>query len=219
MNESLEAPATKAKGAVVMESIHPKPIPLHQLLDRSSASGRLGKLSREECLHLAVIVSTSALQLYSTPWCPDTLSTQSIQLTALPTSEHRSLFIAHPYLKSKIECQNRKPPSLPLNGFHPDLVALGIILLELSEKKPISQWWKEQTSQPLPVDWYEEEASERMSSSYRWAFRHCLNVDSLDIVVRERMTFADAGFRDTVYQNIVVRLETAYKEYTKPITT
>jgi len=229
MNESLEASAaTKAKVPAVTKTIHIKHISLHELLDRSSTSVRLTRLTREECLRLAVILSVSLLQLYSTPWCPDTLSTHSIQLATLSAPDEQTVNVDHPYVTSKIERQKPNTPNLPINGHHPDLVALGIMLLELSEKKSISQWWVEQTfSEPLPANldgrvkaackWYEEEASERMNPSYRWAFRHCLNVYSLDIVPRKRMTFADAGFRNAVYRNIVTRLEDAYKEYTEPI--
>jgi hypothetical protein len=112
-------------------------------------------------------------------------------------------------------------------GLHPDLVALGILLLELSEKKLFREWWNEQLfPEAFPEDisskaraawrWYEH-ASERMTPKYCRAFRRCLNAHDLEIRPAKRMTLADEGFREAVFRHIVSYLEETYFDYIKPL--
>lgn len=210
-------------------------ISLRDLLDGTTSNSPSIGLSTEECLHLAVILSYSMLQLYATPWISSNWCTQSIYFASF-VNHHDHINVKYPYIMSKIGDATRDPMPLPTLCYHPDLVSIGIMLLELSEKKSIHQWWQEQTSKrnpgpsaffsgPLPEDvqgkaeaswrWFEDDSvAERMAFQYRQAFRCCLNVYALDIFPKRRMTLVDEGFREAVFRNIVVLLEEAYLAHT-----
>jgi hypothetical protein len=199
-------------------------VSLHNLLDQSTANAPC--ITKEECLHLAVIISSSLLQLYETPWLPQNWCTQSIYFTS--RINNQDINIECPYVTSKIVDSTRTPQTLATLGFHPDLVALGIMLLELSEKQLIHQWYYQKFSAALPEEvkdkayaawrWFENDACERMAPHYRLAFRSCLSVYELDVFPVKRMTLADERFREAVFRNIVLHLEEAYLDYTKPLT-
>ena len=205
---------------------------LEDLLSQNSSSpGRAIALSQRECLPLAVVFASSLLQLHSTPWLPDSWCTESIYFSRMidiqnPAKLQRPVCVQHPYVKSKL---GRSPPLYHPQvkmGVHPYLLPLGIILLELSERKSFSHWVN--TRYPdLPDnltdkakaawEWYEEEASGNMSPQYATAVKNCLNSSYMGPFTPQKMTLMEEGFRDAVYREVVRRLEIAYIEFTKPI--
>lgn len=201
-------------------------VSLHSLLD-STMNYSLARPRKEDCLNLAVIISSSLLQLYSTPWLPPNWCTRSIYFTG-PVSDLHSVNIKCPYVTSVFDGSNPPSETRPILGLHPDLIALGIILLELSEKKLIKQWWVEQKlDTDFPDDlqgkaqaawrWFDD-VSEKMNAHYRRAFMCCLNAHALDIVPRSEMTLANQRFREAFFHHIVLHLEDAYIEYAKEVT-
>jgi hypothetical protein len=184
----------------------------------------LPRLSKDECLPLAVIIASSLLQLHSTPWLPENWCAGSIYFAVLLNEQHTRV----PYIASKLDQSTRPPRTLARLGYHPDLVTLGIILLELSEKKSISKWYDQTFGVSFPDDirdkaaaaweWFENDAYERMSPHYEAAFKHCFHTHFLGSFPSNRMTLADEGFREAVYCHIVLHLEKAWSEYTTRLT-
>lgn len=199
-------------------------VSLDRLLERTLHGSPSPRLIKDECLPLAIIIASSLLQLHATPWLPEKWCAKSIYF-ADHVNQQRTRF---PYIASQLGEASRPGQILAKRGFHPDLVTLGIILLELSEKKSISQWYSETFGGSLPPDirgkaeaawdWFEDDASERMSPHYAVAFKHCFNVHFLGSFPPHRMTLADDSFREAVYSQIVRRLERAWSEYITPIT-
>jgi hypothetical protein len=203
-------------------------VSLENLLDNSCPfEGLYTKLSRDECLPLAVTIASSLLQLHATPWLPADLCSRSIYFTRFH-NDHNPIDVRYPYVTRKIGEITATPPTRVTLGFHPNLVALGIILLELSEKRTISSWYEQTFAESLPSDvqgkakaawiWFEEDASERMSLHYQAAIKHCLNAHFLGSFPLKRMTLADDGFREAVYRHIILHLEKSYEEHKAPIT-
>jgi hypothetical protein len=107
---------------------------------------------------------------------------------------------------------------------NPYLVSLGIILLELSERKSFHEWLRGRQDPGLPDnitgkaiiawDWFDE-AYWNMSEEYAIAVQHCLK--SSFIPVQAKKTLSDEGFREAVYRDIVSRLQREYIISTTPL--
>ncbi len=224
LSERLLSWETEAATRKTIVKIEKDGISLDSLLERTLQSPS-PRLSKDECLPLAIIIASSLLQLHATPWLQENWCAGSIYFADLLNDQQTRV----PYITSKLGESSRPPRALARRGHHPDLVALGIILLELSEKKPISKWYADRTfGGTLPDDirgkaeaawdWFEEDASERMSPHYAIALKHCLNAHFLGPFAPNSMTLANEGFREAVYCRIVLHLEKAWSEYTKPLT-
>jgi len=107
-------------------------------------------------------------------------------------------------------------------GLNPYLVALGIILLELSERKSFIERINGNeditdnviAKAIVAFDWFEEVRGD-MSANYATVVHHCLK--SSFIPVPAKMSLANEGFRGAVYRDIVQRLEAEYDTFTKPL--
>jgi hypothetical protein len=203
-------------------------VSLENLICQSSSSSGSTQLSQRERLPLAAVLASSLLQLHATPWLPTKWCTQSIYFSRLCNAQHSSsvINIEHPYVISKIG------HTLPLDhprsqwGVHPDLLALGIILLELSERKSFSDWTNRNYATSPPEElipkadfarkWFDE-AEGNMSTLYATAVKHCLNSAYLESFGSGKMMLTDVEFKDAVYRGIVCLLEQAYSEFITPI--
>jgi hypothetical protein len=203
-------------------------ISLNHLLDNTCRSHCQSiELCKDDCLPLAVIIASSLLQLHATPWFPVDLCARSIYFAGLLNEQH-SVDVRYPYLTSKIGEQAQSSETPPTAGYLPELIALGIILLELSEKRLISHWYEHKFGTSLPGDllgrataawkWYEEGPYERMSPRYAEAFKLCMNVHFLCAIPPPKMTLSDERFREAVYRKIVLRLQETDEEYRKALT-
>jgi hypothetical protein len=112
----------------------------------------------------------------------------------------------------------------PCFGPNPYLAALGIVLLELSERKSFRQWKQEKgyyadldnviEKAQVASEWFDE-AYSNMSEEYSCVVQHCLS--SVFIPVHTKKTLADEGFREAVFRDIVYRLEREYTIFTTHI--
>lgn len=108
---------------------------------------------------------------------------------------------------------------------NPYLVHLGIILLELSERKSFHEWINSRINTVVPetviskamaaLEWFQEEAYWNMSEEYAIVVQHCLK--SSFIPVQPNLSLVDEGFRDVVYRDIVHRLEKEYFTVMTPL--
>lgn len=209
-----------------------KCITLEDLLSQNpNSASHLTKLSQSECLPLAVVLASSLLQLHATPWLAENWSAESIYFSRLVRRQNsgkllRPVNLEHPYVMSKIGYSLPSCHTQVRLGVHPYLLALGIMLVELSERRPFSHWVSSSYAIPpenlmdkakAAWEWFEEEASGNMSSQYATAVKHCLNSSYMGSFLPKRMTLMDEGFRDAVYREVVCRLEKAYIEFTEPI--
>lgn len=189
---------------------------LEQVLSQGLTSS-IRRLNKRDCLFLAANLASSLLQLHATPWLPENWCDKSIYLS-------RTLDVHHPYVMVE-SCQSITSADTKRSfGPNPYLVALGIILLELSERKSFSLWIQEKghyefsdnviEKAQIASEWLDE-AYGNMSEEYACAVQHCLS--SVFIPVQPRKTLEDEGFREAVFRDIVHRLEREYSIFITPI--
>lgn len=175
-------------------------------------------LSRRDSLSLATNLASSLLQLHATPWLSENWCNESIYFSC-PDK------IRDPYVRAHIGDSSHSMANTAHSfAFNPYLVALGIILLELSERKSFLEWTHENGIECDSDDvidkamaafkWFGQSYG-NMSEDYAIAVQHCLN--SSFTPVQPNTTLADPGFRHAVYRDIVQRLEKEYFKFTTHI--
>jgi hypothetical protein len=107
---------------------------LEDLLSNTSPYHPTG-LNNEECHCLAVNLASSLLQLHGTPWIGETWCIKRIYFS-------RPVNVEQPYVMINFTNSSRCHDTQASFGPNPYLVALGIILLELSEKRSFLEWIK-----------------------------------------------------------------------------
>ncbi|KAI1735504.1 hypothetical protein F4680DRAFT_435475 [Xylaria scruposa] len=110
-------------------------ISLKQILEKKDTSIYL---TYQDRIHLAVIISSSILQLHGSPWLSETISSQDIffiQKKEFPFYDQPFVIKSLPTKSVAMQnvCQDAPFPRNPV------LVALGVLLIELIEGKPINQ--------------------------------------------------------------------------------
>jgi hypothetical protein len=191
---------------------------LEELLSHTPKSiNRSTALNKRESLCLAVNLASSLLQLHTTPWLPENWCNKSIYFS-------RPVNVQQPYVMIKFGKSPTPPDSQTSFVLNPYLVSLGIILLELSERKSFLEWISRRGDTSLPDnvmgkaivawEWFEE-AYWNMSEEYAIAVQHCLK--SSFTPVQPKRVLADEGFREAVYRDIVHRLQREYFIFTNPI--
>jgi hypothetical protein len=112
----------------------------------------------------------------------------------------------------------------PKAFINPYLVALGIILLELSERKSFSEWIDGRDDIQLHVVdearvglfWLlDDGAYENMSEDYAQVVQQCLTCSFTPVQPRRMLT--DEEFREVAYRDIVRRLEMEWFTVTTPL--
>jgi len=170
-------------------------------------------LNKRECLSLAVNLASSLLQLHATPWLQENWCDKSIYFP-------RARDVRRPYVVVQSNQSLTTPEPRPAFGPNPYLLSLGIVLLELSERKPFSQWIQEMgysevsdnvlEKARIAWEWFDA-AYGNMSEEYARAVEHCLS--SVFVALQHKKTLTDEGFRDAVFRDIVQRLEREYSRF------
>jgi hypothetical protein len=201
------------------------PLALEPLFSKIAPVRRF--ITYHDSLPLAVIMASSLLQLHETPWLCQNWNTSSIYLPSTATDDD-TLDISAPYVSSELGIPTTGVPKPTIAGQHPDLVTLGIVLMELSQNKCLRQWCEENFQNNLADDdsslvrkvdaawkWYEQEVSWRMewNIEYCTAIKLCLDARFLGNFTPQRMTLKDKGFREAIYRQIVVRLQKASDDF------
>lgn len=195
-------------------------VSLEDILCQTSQNSKyFTKLNRRKCLSLAVNLASSLLQLHATPWLPETWCNNTIYFP-------HPVDVLHPYVRIRLG----KPKTTlgeTQTFLNPYLVALGIILLELSERKSFSEWVDGRDDIQLQshdvVDkaraglvWLlEDGAYENMSEDYAQVVQQCLTCCFTP--VQPRRTLTEEKFREVVYRDIVRRLEMEWVTVTTPL--
>jgi len=174
-------------------------------------------LNKRDCLSLAVNLASSLLQLHATPWLPENWCDKSVYFS-------RTRDVRCPYVMVQSNEPVISPEARSAFGPNPYLLALGIILLELSERKSFSQWIEEKgysevsdnvlEKAQIAWEWFDA-AYGNMSGEYARAVEHCLS--SVFVDLQHKKTLTDEGFRDAVFRDIVQRLEREYSRFVTPV--
>jgi len=196
-----------------------------------SESGKLGKLSHQQRLGLAVTLASTVLQFYNSPWLDDLWSKRDICffLNGIDT-ENRPL-ISEPFItrtfptklaasrptQSKNESTNQFLSHLIFNK---TLFALGIVLIELCLNKPFedlrSSMPPMNRAQASVVDDYQVAVSNidavymKGGSEYGYVVQRCLRCE---FGVQDNKRLDLDTFRSLVYEDVVAPLEEDYKRY------
>ena len=191
-------------------------VSLDNILSQSSRNPR-ERLNKRDSLSLAANLASSLLQLHDTPWLPENWCDRSIYFS-------QTFDVRHPYVMLQSNMETTPPDPKPAFGLNPYLLALGIILIELSERKSFSQWIQENGSREVSDnvlekaqigwEWFDE-AYGNMSEEYACAVQHCLSC--VFIPVQHKKTLADEGFREAVFRDVVHRLEREYSVFVTPV--
>lgn len=169
-------------------------------------------LTREECLCLAVNLTSSVLQLHGTPWLPETWCNKCIYFA-------RPVDVEQPYVMISFGGSlsvHKNKTSFGINSY---LVGLGIILLELSENRSLHDWLKDRNDNTLPETildkfvlgrkWLADAVGrKKMSDQYASVVQLCLN--STFDPVPSSTELDDEGFRKAVYDQILLPLGREY---------
>ena len=174
------------------------------------------KLSRRDKLHLAVIIASSVLQLYETPWLQATWSSDDI-FFGQPEKKlmHERVFVSKFTTDDRQAQQSgaRLHATLPLVP-NDSIFALGILLIELCLSASLAELRKPEdvtaaggtvnavsdfiTATRLIDDVYQEGGSR-----YGSAVRRCIRCE----FDQRRSNLDDDGFRQAVYMGVVKVLE------------
>ena len=184
------------------------------------------KLRPFQSLYLAVKLASSLLQLHSTPWLLPNWDENSVYfpLHRAETYEKQAFVVinfANLYGAPQYETQN--------NSLNPYLVALGIILLELSEGKSFAQWIRERKDISIETNdiqdkasvawkWVKEDARLRYGGLiYRKVIERCLECSFSSTQVLNLGSLDNAPFREAIYVDVVHPLETIFNAFTNPL--
>lgn len=112
-------------------------ISLQEILEPKDNSIQV-PLSYRDRLHLAVLISSSVLQLHGTPWLPESLNNSNIffmKISGFPTYSHPLFLTEHNNTKNnnaKIKTLNSPQEAVPFTfDRNPRLLSLGYLLIEL----------------------------------------------------------------------------------------
>lgn len=184
------------------------------------------RLRPHQSLHLAANIASSLLQLYATPWLPENWCENSIYfpLNIFPVD------IKRPYVIVKLGTSPESPqPEAQDDILNPYTVALGIILLELSEGKSLLQWISERTDINIQADdvknkaslawkWLTEDAKLKLGGEpYSTVVKRCLQCSFTSAQPQSQRSLSNETFRDAVYRDVVHQLEDIYEMVTTPI--
>lgn len=193
---------------------------LEHLLPRTPKSPKRSKgLKKSQRLSLAVKLASSLLQLHATPWLPESWCKKSVYFP---------VDVEQPYVIIKFDESSASSPNTHANFLNPYLVALGIILLELSEGIPFLEWINGRNDISLQSNdilnradiaskWLEESKdAKHMSETYADVVRLCLEC-SFTLVQPSQRTLTNEKFREAVYRGVVQQLEKVYDTFTNPL--
>jgi len=176
-----------------------------------------------QSLSLAVNLASSLLQLHSTPWLPRTWSENSIYFPV------DGLDVKQPYVLIKFQTPHEQSmPESQHNTLNPYLVALGIMLLELSEGKSFAEWISEkhisieaddvQDKASVAWKWVDQDAKLRnVGPVYGKVIKRCLECSFTSVQPLSHKNLDYGPFREAVYSDVVHPLEMIYDAVTNPL--
>ncbi|KAK5662143.1 hypothetical protein OQA88_8048 [Cercophora sp. LCS_1] len=202
-------------------SIHPTPEPsgawrvvsLRQILDHKD---QFPPLSYRDRLRLAVTISSSVLQLYSTPWLPPILTSQDIFFIQ-KAPEQQSYFpnpamYWHPVVLKQLPDKEVKPPvdkSAGITERNPSLLSLGCVLIEVILGKTLDS--KRSTPPSAGTNLLSDYVTAQSlmdevrmkSSNYETAVARCFDGK----LHRQKCGLEDGDLCQEVYSGVVALLE------------
>ncbi|KAI3331155.1 hypothetical protein F4824DRAFT_491742 [Ustulina deusta] len=186
-------------------------IPLSQALGHKSTD--LPQLTYQDRLYLAVVVSSSVLQLHQTSWLPGKLTSADIFFIKRGDI---SLF-KHAFITQRIPESVRPGTSGSSNWkylrYNTAIMSLGILLIELILGRSLHRTDASETPESEFLSDYAA-TQELLNTVYQWgglgygdAVRRCLNWHSY----RENVNWEDEEFRHDFYSSVVAPLEEVLK--------
>ncbi|KAG8528974.1 uncharacterized protein KY384_006663 [Bacidia gigantensis] len=185
------------------------------------------KLSRFERYTVAVVLASSLLQLYSSPWVGETWSKEDIHFMKAPAGALQSVLIDRPYISRKFTSYTPETCHLPdcrptqYQTSTKNLQALGIMLLELCfgeaiEDQPIREKYLGRDGQPNDMTdfstaqhWWQNYALGEGGPEFYEAIRRCLfcafGPKSTDL--------EDDELRSAVYNEVVEPLDGTVRQF------
>ena len=220
----------KLRGVYPVEKrLRPKngTITLKEILTASSLpSQSLLKMSRKERMSLAVILSSSYLQLQATAWLRDTWSKEDIVFDGdVNTTSVRPFNADLPSIALDLRPQRSQTNSRPLSSNfntaflpgNPSLLSLGILLLELYTGQTFEEYCSKMALEngSRLDDYYKQlhnldsvskwlnSSQEDLSAGYMGAVQHCIR----SFFDRVNTAQDEAMFRQSVYDQVVLPLQ------------
>ncbi|KAJ4319194.1 hypothetical protein N0V84_006476 [Fusarium piperis] len=173
-------------------------ISLREILEQKNNSFHLPYRDR---LQLAVVVSSSILQLLGNPWLPDTLS--SYDIFFLKTRDYP--MYSRPFLMRSNRAGKGNTTSPPF--CNPALWSLGVLLIELILGKTLDSLRTPEEESSLPVDYFTAhrllDEVRMASSNYGTAVTRCLGGE----LHNNRFCPGSEDFCQEVYSGVVSLLE------------
>jgi hypothetical protein len=202
-----------------------------------TTADEVNRLSMKERLILAVQLAASLLQLYSTPWLSNRWSKRDISFlkTAFFANQvsntgqpQRPVNVSKPFVSQRLVAPTALQQSGPTSTAsprhsNPTLLDLGIILLELYFGQNIEQKRHLEDMSPdgqphsntdlnTARNWLDESFQLNMSARYWSATKHCIDIYTFDPMPKN-VDLHDVGFREAVYQKVVLPLEEELREW------
>jgi hypothetical protein len=202
-----------------------------------TTADEVNRLSMKERLILAVQLAASLLQLYSTLWLSNRWSKRDISFlkTALFANKvsntgqpQRPVNVSKPFVSQRLVAPTALQQSGPTSTAsprhsNPTLLDLGIILLELYFGQNIEQKRHLEDMSPdgqphsntdlnTARNWLDESFQLNMSARYWSATKHCIDIYTFDPMPKN-VDLHDVGFREAVYQKVVLPLEEELREW------
>ena len=194
---------------------------LQNLISQSPTVER--RFTRADKLRLAVILSSSVLQLHETPWLNETWQKGDIMfIDTIDGPLYSHPFVAKNFHFTKPSTQLRvynTTANIHRAIRNPILFALGVLLIELCLSKPMDELKRPEektsdgTTNPI-LDWL---AADRLvqevyvegGSRYGDAVRHCIRCD----FDKREFNLEDDEFQRAVYEGVVSLLEDDLKQF------
>ena len=215
-----------------------KPILLESLLspnlDSEQQPINFRKLSRQQCLQIAVTLASTVQQLHKSPWLSENWSKRDIYFYTSGIDSNERPLISNAYVSRSFMPSGRLPPIkendvasaedfLNHQIINKTLFALGIVLIELCLNKRFEDFHalrdeqQGETKPPSIIDIYRTATSQidavydEGGDQYGYVVQRCLKCEFGIQDSRKQLDF-DA-FRRLVYNGVVAPLEENLKKY------
>ncbi|TEA17635.1 hypothetical protein C8034_v011830 [Colletotrichum sidae] len=190
-------------------------VSLREVLEKP---GDFPHMSYSAKLHLAATISSSFLQLHQTPWLPGMLTSRDILFMRKgPDLNYEQAFVMN-YMPERLG-DHQSASTLATGSRCPELLSLGLLLLELSLGRPI-EWLRTENEKPPsgePRLLYESMTAQRLlqqkqlgSPNYVSAVQRCIWGE----FARSKLDLNDEDFRQEIYEKVVALLETDLRNAT-----
>ncbi|KAK3946400.1 hypothetical protein QBC46DRAFT_5330 [Diplogelasinospora grovesii] len=180
-------------------------VSLRQVLE--SPPGKLPPLTYRDRVRLAVVISSSVIQLHHTPWLPDRLRSEDIvfiQRDNAPLYEHA-------FVVKRVPDRDHTTAASPTKAsvwYNPTMLSLGILLIELVLGKPVHETAASGKLESDILSDYDaaqpllHKVEQMAGSNYGSAVRRCLHCHTYEY----DLSLENEGFRHDVYSGVVALL-------------